>query len=40
MNFRAFSRNDGLPSASTSANSAGLPITELSSAARQTTELA
>jgi hypothetical protein len=33
MNFKAFSRNAVLPSASTSANSAGLPITDLSSAA-------
>jgi hypothetical protein len=32
MNFKAFSRNAVLPSASTSANSAGLPITDLSSA--------
>uniref|UniRef100_A0A0A9GR76 Uncharacterized protein n=1 Tax=Arundo donax TaxID=35708 RepID=A0A0A9GR76_ARUDO len=31
MNFRAFSRKDGLQSGSTSANSAGRPTTELSS---------
>jgi hypothetical protein len=35
MNLKAFSRKDGLPSGSTSENSAGLPITDdLSSAAK------
>jgi hypothetical protein len=32
MNFKAFSKNAVLPSASTSANSAGLPITDAPSA--------
>jgi hypothetical protein len=32
MNFKAFSKNAVLPSASTSANSAGLPITDVPSA--------
>lgn len=41
MNLKAFSRKAGLPSASTSANCAGLPITDdLSSAANEQIEFA